>query len=109
MKAALGIDPGGTGAAVRITLRHDAIVYRFSRLLWQQVAKEIIEDTEVWDVEALIENVHTFGETGEASKHNDFVFGRNTGIITGILYAAKIPFDLIDPKTWQYAFNLGGK
>jgi|SRR5271154_793730 len=109
MKAALGIDPGGTGAAVFISPKRTIQVYRFSKLSWYEVAANIVDDTQYFDIQVLIENVHTFGEKGAASKHNDFEFGKNTGIITGIIYAANIPFELINPKTWQYAFSLGGK
>jgi hypothetical protein len=109
MLSVVGIDPGATGAAVLISRIKTVLVLQFSKYDWEYISDYLIHESGCRTIWGAVENVHTFGQKGMASKHNDFEFGKNTGIIHGILYAAKIPFELIEPKTWQFYHKLGGR
>lgn len=94
----LGIDPGSKGF---ITLMSDKGMEFFS-----------IEDNDFYklgdilhdikerysDVVGIMEEVHAiFGSSAKGT----FNFGEINGLLKGLLIANKIPYHLIQPKTWQ--------
>lgn len=105
MVAVVGIDPGGTGAAVRIETPYTLDVVRFKG-----------RDYSDWDVglsklfgkrfflTVCIEQVHAMPTDG---KQSAFIFGRNTGVAIGISISNGFPVEYVDPGTWQLEFGLG--
>jgi hypothetical protein len=65
-----------------------------------------IFDTEIIPADVsycLIERVHSFPGAGVSSM---FTFGRNAGLLIGILLANHIPHEEIEPRTWQKALGI---
>lgn len=107
----IGIDPGATGCAVSIGRLRTVRECRF-KSDWPRVSKWIcylnsglvlgydrVEKT-------IIENVHAMPNDGA---HQAFEFGKNTGIVYGILIANEMEFDLVVPDTWRRAHDLAGR
>lgn len=59
------------------------------------------------EVEAIVEEVGGYvGGTGNPGSAM-FKFGRNFGLILGVLYAAEIRIRLVKPQEWQRGLSLG--
>ena len=101
----LGIDPGRTGAAVLISQDRRLDLIRFMKYNRKQIAGWFATQG-VLSPKTYLENVHAMEHDGVASAHK---FGRNTGFLEGCLTMLDIDAIYVDPKTWQYAFGLGGK
>lgn len=98
----LGFDPGASGALAVLSgdgkcirvLPFDLSVYR-----------DAIEQA-TWDKDgcfACIEDVHAMPGQGVTSM---FSFGRNKGLIEGMLIQADIPYTLVAPAKWKRTFGL---
>lgn len=107
----MGIDPGQSGGIAVIS--DDGIVHPHKMPVTERDVADIIEtwsrlstqvNSDKWDGAsfALIEKVHSFPGQGVAST---FKFGRNYGLLRGLLIAYKIPFDEVAPGTWQKALG----
>lgn len=96
-KIYIGIDPGSKGF---ITLQ-GTICTEFISLedtAWVSIAERLRSVSESEECFAILEDVHAvFGSSAKGT----FEFGRNKGILEGILTALKIPFAMIPPKEWQ--------
>ena len=99
----LGIDPGVAGGIAIIT--REGIIKLFEMppspfhlgQLFKAVAPAGI-------ALAIVEKVHALPNGGNVSSM--FKFGKGVGILIGILTALEIPYEEIDPKTWQAALGI---
>jgi crossover junction endodeoxyribonuclease RuvC len=89
-----GIDPGIGGGIAFIGQQVSAHKMPETEA---DISELLMIDT-VEPVFAVIEAVHSFPGQGVAST---FKFGKNYGLLRGILIAAKIPFEQVSPKKWQ--------
>ena len=106
IKAVLGIDPGGTGGMVLGDEFFGWYVHPFKNN-WEKTAEVLREwQKDFWITTAYIEAV---GAMRRDKPRTAFIFGKNTGIITGMLYLAKIPFVEVHSQKWQKFHKLGAK
>lgn len=99
----LGIDPGANGGLALIT--HDGAVQAF-RMPPTEADMALLFAARLDPPNisyCLIERVHSFPDQGVASA---FTFGRNVGILIGLLLAHKISFEEIEPRAWQKALGI---
>ena len=98
MKTFLGIDVGSKGvrALQKGTLKEFYFISQLDCYQLSETFAKIREENP--DIACVIEDVHAiFGSAAKAT----FAFGENKGMLIGLLCANKIPFTLIQPKTWQ--------
>lgn len=98
MSSFLGIDPGLSGGIAVLgdqvrAVKMPATEADLARLLESALPIDY----------CLIERVHSFPDAGVASM---FTFGRNAGVLIGILLANHIPFEEIEPRAWQKALGI---
>lgn len=103
---AIGIDPGTSGgiAAVEYCNGHGSV--RGMTPFSTERYLEILHDCKAQqreDVYAVVEDVHAMPGQGVTSM---FSFGRNKGIIEGMLLACGIDYKLVPPQTWKRHFGL---
>lgn len=98
-KTYIGIDPGSVGfmAAIfpdgRIKFASIADLDELALHDWLSSVK-----TMSGQVAAVLEDVHAlFGSSAKST----FSFGEIKGLLKGLLIANKIPYTLVQPKTWQ--------
>jgi hypothetical protein len=103
MGSYLGIDPGASGGLAILTADGIAQAFRspategdLARLFESRVVPARI-------VYCLVERVHSFPDAGVAGM---FTFGRGVGVLIGLLLAHKIPFEEMEPRTWQKALGI---
>jgi len=101
--AAMGVDPGGSGAAIVLAENRKVIArlpfqnkryetfWRVGELLWY------------YDIRALLEDVHS--QLGD-SMQSVFVFGMNTGFARDLVELYKIPHEFISPMNWKKRYRL---
>lgn len=103
----LGIDPGVNGGIT--VLDHTNTVYCYDMpkgeksifaLLKAIQSKFGKEENEIF---CFLEKVHSLPHDGVTSAFN---FGYNFGVLNCCLRVLGIPFDVVQPKTWQKEFNL---
>ena len=94
----VGIDPGGSGGIAVIT--PDGKMHAMKMPATEHDTNNIISHIKTFDctVYCLIEGVHSFPAQGVASS---FKFGRNYGMLRGLLVGNKIPFNEVSPMKWQ--------
>lgn len=102
--AIVGIDPGGSGCSALLTRDRRVFICRFEKVTHERQAEILFTWSVTYRCYAFLELVHSRPTDGKATTHT---FGRNTGRTEGILLAYRIPFEELDPKTWQYEFRLG--
>lgn len=107
----VGIDPGASGALVILNEAPKVQkIFPFRKILGTEIDMTELPDVirGWWGSDTLIfmEDVHALPR--DASKYA-FVFGENTGIIKGLLFANKYPFEEIFSQKWQRHFGLGDK
>ncbi len=101
MKTYIGIDPGKAGyVCVR-----DEIGYYHIPLSEKQGTKGInpevldaLKDVAGKECMAVVESVHAMPAQGLSST---FTFGKNFGMVLGMLMALDIPYVLVPPQRWQ--------
>lgn len=107
MKISIGIDIGSDGAYaifVDNKLQYGKIPYVSEepdmRALFDIIFEAIpfLNEDEEFNMHAVIEDLHSV--YGSSAKSN-FEFGKNNGLIIGMLQVAEIPFTKIGPKKWQ--------
>lgn len=101
----LGIDPGASGGYAAVEWRDGAPMLRCVDAM-PRTETDVFEGIAGWvgpPTLAVIEHVHSFPEQGVASA---FTFGRNYGFLRGCLIAAGIPFQEVQPRTWQKALGI---
>ena len=103
----VGIDPGANGALAAVEEKRDgggcALFYPVLYNVENFIA--VLKDLRIhhWNVYACVENVHAMPKQGVSSM---FTFGKNFGIILGILNALRIPYYLVEPRVWTRYWNL---
>lgn len=98
VKAWVGVDPGKTGAAVRIS---DIGIDFFDFEDVYQAAKKIGYWNSAYHLNVILEKVHAFPGQGVTSVFN---FGMNYGSWQGIFAAYRIPVTLVTPQKWRKEF-----
>lgn len=102
----VGIDPGQSGGIARLWVHSDSAepmpaTERDILTCLQEVAEEIADKG--GKAYACIENVHSMPGQGVSSS---FKFGQGLGGLRMALIAAGIPFEPVQPRTWQKAFGI---
>lgn len=96
-KTYIGLDPGSDGFLCAMTEeRFDFISFKDENP--HKIADYLRHAKESGEVTACMEDVHSV--FGSSAKSN-FNFGFNTGIVTGLLIALRIPYVKVAPKDWQ--------
>ena len=97
-KTFLGIDVGAHGV-IALQKERTKEFYFISQMDCYQLSDTFAKIREENpDIACVIEDVHAlFNSAAKAT----FSFGENKGILIGLLCANKIPFTLVQPKTWQ--------
>lgn len=103
---AIGIDPGKSGALAVIYADDNNAPFRikvvpFDESVYRDVLTTLVDDRVV----CCLEKVGAMPGQGVVSMFN---FGRNLGLIEGMLQANKIPYQLVPPQTWKKEFSLSG-
>jgi hypothetical protein len=98
MRTYIAIDPGSKGF---ITIRHDNGLFEFIPIEGCNIHNLALKFQQLHiskDVFAVMEEVHAiFGSSAKAT----FAFGEINGLLKGLLIATGIPYQLVQPKTWQ--------
>lgn len=98
-KTIIAIDPGASGGIAWMHHGCRANSFKMPETphdlveLLDSIAKQYPDP-----VECLLEDVHSMPND---SKANAFAFGRNFGVIIGVLAGLKIPYRLETPQSWQ--------
>ena len=109
MKVFIGIDPGAKGSLATMT---EGNVLNAIRLVpWADDLAPYIEALKVREgtdqqVFCALEHVGAMPGQGVTSMFN---FGRNFGMIIGMLTTLKVPFELVRPQRWQKEFGISGE
>lgn len=102
----IGIDPGASGGLV--CLSGAGGVRSFIGM--PDTVADLVETLQAWStgctVVAYMESVHSSPQMGVSSA---FKFGRNVGVIEGVLAALKIRHEFVSPQKWQKAMGLLSK
>lgn len=102
----VGIDPGASGAIVAILPGHSLEWYQFkyteSFSTSCPLLREFIEGLHFTD-KIFLEKVHSMPGQGAVSV---FSFGRNLGVIEGMLKQAGMYYSLVTPQDWQQTLGL---
>lgn len=96
----IGIDPGAKGA-LSVISEGGALIETsvYSLPNYRHILSRYDETNAI----ACVEKVHAMPRQGVSSC---FTFGKNLGLIEGLLYSQEIPFTEVPPQTWMKAFNL---
>ena len=102
----IGIDPGADGAVAIISPNRRRVdVIRFKNRTPQDWAK-ILSVEMLEPCHAYLERVGAMPGQGVTSM---FSFGRNVGVLMGIMAAIGMPYAEVPPQTWQKGVAIGGK
>ncbi len=107
VKISIGIDIGSDGA---YTIMHDSKIYKYGKIpyvgeeeadmkaLFDEILTSIPNEGNGIDMHIVIEDLHSvFG----SSASSNFEFGKNNGLVIGMLQIMAIPFTKVAPKKWQ--------
>jgi hypothetical protein len=99
----LGIDPGKEGGFALIS--PEAIVKTFPMPETEEGIRDLFYERikPVGVMHCQIEKVHAMPKNGAVSM---FKFGRNAGVLIGMLLAHRISFRETDPKVWQNGLGI---
>lgn len=102
MKVYIGCDPGMKGAICALGENRNIIFKDYTENTLD-IARWLEDVKDSHEIQmCMIEDVHSiFG----ASAKSNFNFGKNTGILHGVIRALALPLDLIQPKKWQKAIG----
>jgi crossover junction endodeoxyribonuclease RuvC len=100
----VGIDPGQTGALAEIRSDGSIHVEAFSSECWWLSVSEAIQFRARADAHFFLEHVASMPKQGIAST---FKFGRNFGMLEGMLVAHRARFELVRPQVWQQGLHAG--
>ena len=101
---AIGIDPGKSGALAVMYLDDDRSIIRIKVIPFEELAyRDALVCCKDEKVACLVEKVGAMPGQGVVSM---FSFGRNLGLIEGMLTALHIPYQLVPPQTWKKEFSL---
>jgi len=96
----VGIDPGADGGIGVIDTLEDSAE---NFLLTTDKLIEVLHRP--GKMKVMLEEVHAMPKQGVTSMFN---FGKNFGVILGILEAMRVPYDLVTPRKWKAEFGLNG-
>lgn len=102
-KYSVGIDPGKDGGIVVIDSNNELVKYytipKIDKLIDTNQLAIILQNIfSIYDCFVCIEQVHSiYGVSASAN----FSFGYNCGIIEGMIASNKVPYNYVQPKTWQ--------
>lgn len=100
----IGIDPGAHGGMSFVSLDGaERKAYSFAKMNYHDIVNLLIEYDLTYDLSAYIEEVHAMPKDG---KVQSFSFGKNYGILLGLLTALKIPRIDVLPAKWQSYLKL---
>ena len=110
----VGIDPGNNGAIAflldgEIASVQDLPVVNVAhgdgsrRELSPELLHDLLVHTEIRIAKAIVEDVNSFG----MGRTSAFRFGKNVGLIQGVLAACGIKTDTVTPAKWKKEFGLG--
>lgn len=103
---AIGIDPGKSGALAVLYLDDDRSIIRAKVVPFEESAyRDALDCCKADTVSCVVEKVGAMPGQGVVSM---FSFGRNLGLIEGMLTALRIPYQLVPPQTWKKEFSLTG-
>lgn len=102
MKVRIGIDPGANGAC--IALFEDGTVngIRFGKCTHKEIWC-FLEELSFHEAFCVMEQTGAMPGQGVTSM---FSFGRNTGLLIGMLVASGIPYEERVPRVWQKALGI---
>lgn len=103
----VGVDPGVSGAIAIIEPNRALTVAAFK----DRTEKEIFQLFKntlqgPYPPTVHLEQVGSLPKDGAQAM---FTFGRNYGLLRGVMTGLGIPFEEVPPQVWQRAFGLGGK
>lgn len=100
----IGVDPGAKGsmAVIRPGGTVDLFPWDDARLYFTALQTMGYGS---YRTRAAIEHVNAMPGQGVASMFN---FGRNFGMILGMFYTLRIPFELVRPQRWMKDFGISG-
>lgn len=96
MVSFIGIDPGQSGG-LSIHIGTQVTAFKFTNKTPMDIY-QIFKSVRIDGCIALIERVASSPQMGRASA---FTFGEGYGFLKGILTALEIPFEYVNPNTWQ--------
>ena len=100
----IGIDPGAHGGMSFVSLDGaERKAYSFAKLTYHDIVNLLIEYDLMYSLTVFIEEVHAMPKDGKVQA---FSFGRNYGILLGILTALKISRTDVLPAKWQSYLKL---
>ncbi len=115
----IGVDPGASGSAGKVNAAGELIdCIRFSQASWRDFVEWLPKDPR--GVYCMIERVaarpafggsHVCPACGKPHGNivqgiaSTFTFGKNAGIVEGIIIGAGLSFELVTPPTWQRALS----
>jgi crossover junction endodeoxyribonuclease RuvC len=118
----LGCDPGKTGAIVGVTNDGKLTILRTPHMasakgrgeeilygqMWETFEKMfMLSDRSGWVPQhVFIERVQAMPQQGGSSM---FKFGYSAGFLRGVITAARIPYDMIEPQAWKKTARLPAK
>jgi len=99
----LGIDPGLSGGIALISAEGITQAWAMGKTEGDiaKLFEQRIRPAQV--TYCLIERVHAFPDAGVSGMFN---FGRNVGVLIGLLLANHIPFEEMQPRAWQKALGI---
>ena len=97
-KCYMGIDPGSKGY-ISVQYNGEFSFYSIEDNDLYQLSEIMANIRNIYsDLVCVVEDVHAIGNSAAKST---FTFGFNKGYLVGLLAANKIPYVLVQPKTWQ--------
>lgn len=99
MKRWIGIDIGKSGALVSIDETGAVEIVPFDEEDYRDALERWRDD----EIVAACEKIHSMPNQGVSSS---FTFGENYGWILGLLYAYRVPVNLVSPMAWKKAFGV---
>lgn len=103
---AIGIDPGKSGALAVMYLDDNRSITRIKIVPFEEQSyRDALACCTGDKAVCLVEKVGAMPGQGVVSM---FSFGRNLGLIEGMLMALHIPYQLVPPRTWKKEFSLSG-
>ena len=103
---ALGIDPGKSGALAAMYMDSNKKITDIAIAPFEELTyRDVLSDCVGKDIVCCVEKVGARPGQGVVSMFN---FGRNFGIIEGMLIALQLPYQLVTPQAWKKEFSLTG-
>lgn len=104
----LGIDPGQHGGMCLLDTNAKILslvsMPQTEEGIWYWVSSEYYQLQPILStIRCVIEGVHSMPGDGV---HSAFLFGQNYGFIRACLVALRLPYEAVDPRTWQGAMKV---